>query len=61
MDDEDNIERVVEYMEGKEKVYPSDMSDDLDIDYDELGEVIVQLKERGIVVDVVEEEDEEEE
>lgn len=61
MDDEDNIERVVEYMEGKEKVYPSDMSDDLDIDYDELGEVIVQLKERGIVMDVVEEEDEEEE
>ena len=61
MEEENNIERVVEYMEGKEKVYPSDMSDDLDIDYDELGEVIVQLKERGIVVDVVEEEDEEEE
>lgn len=61
MEEEDNTERVVEYLEGKEKVYPSDISDDLGIEYDEVGEIIEQLKEKSIVEDVVDEESGEEE
>jgi transcription initiation factor IIE alpha subunit len=61
MGSEDNIERIVEYLEGKEKVYPSDISDDLGIEYDEIGEIIEQLKEESIIEDVVDEESGEEE
>lgn len=50
---EENTERIVEYMEGRKKAYPSDISDDLGIEYDEVGEIIDELKEAGIVEDAV--------
>jgi len=50
---EDNVmedrERVIAYMKEHERTYPSDISDDLGIEYDEVGKIIEHLKEEGVV------------
>lgn len=42
-------ERVIAYMKEHKKAYPSDISEELEIDYDEVGEIVKHLMEEGIV------------
>jgi len=42
-------ERVIAYMKEREKAYPSDISEELEIDYGEVMEITKHLIEEGIV------------
>ena len=44
-----NVQRVIEYMKEHETAYPSDISEALEIGYDEVGEIIKHLMHADVV------------
>lgn len=49
VDDEIAREMIIQHLRGKGVTYPSDISDELNLDYDQVGRVLRQLEEEGVI------------
>jgi len=49
VDDEIAREMIIQHLGGKRVTYPSDMADELNLDYDQVGRVLRQLEEEGVI------------
>ena len=49
VDDEIAREMIIQHLRGKGVTYPSDIADELNLDYDQVGRVLRQLEEEGVI------------